>query len=299
MGRRRGPHVCSNGPTWVAGATPVSANWLAIAGGVGTFIALRNGTDLAYRSTDFGVTWTSVSAPPNFVARDKIAFSTDRFVICEQFVGTWRSLDAGVTWLANTGNAFNAAVIIPVAPTGFVILGNSATGHYSLDGDAFFSCIMPGVDTGWSAGASGGGVVVALTNTTTARSLDGGATWTATGVPPATPLTSNHSCAYVAPGIFVCTQSSPDTRLMVTTDGGLTWHFGVANASINIQKNVITANGICLLTGGTTTNFISTDGDNWATSPNLGTTAPGDLAETGGRYVGVVGGTTVTELGTC
>lgn len=295
-----GPHVCTNGPTWAAGAFPVSADWLAVAGGLSTFIALRNGTDLAYRSTDFGATWTGVSAPPNFVTRDKIAFQTDRFVIVEQFVATWRSLDLGVTWLANTGNAFNALVIIPVAPTGFVILGNSSTGHYSTDGDTFSTCSMPGADPGWTAGASGNGVTVALTNTTTARSLDGGVTWTATGAPPAAPLTSNHSCAYIGPGIFACSQANPDTRLMVTTDAGLTWHFSNPNALINIQRSLVTANGICLLSTGVTTNFTSTDGDNWATSPNAGTTAPFDMAETAGHYVGTVGSTTtLLELGTC
>lgn len=302
MGRRRGgAHICTLGPTWAVAATPIISNWLAIAGGNGVFLLPKQFTTDIYRSVNQGASWTLITAPgSSFNSRDKFQFSGDRFVFIEKFVGSWRTLDDGLTYTFNGANAHNIDVLIPVAPHGFFMAGNAGVGYWSADGDTFNATAMPGAASDWSAGASGFGVTVALTGTTSARSLDGGQTWTATGAPPAGVLTGNHSCACVGPGIFVACQVNPSTQLIVSTDAGLTWHFSVATPAINIQRNVISANGVTILTGGTTQVFITTDGDHWVISPNAGTTAPFDLAEDGlGHYFGVVASTTTATLGTC
>lgn len=296
-----GPHICSNGPTWAVAATPIISNWLAIAGGNGVLILPQQFTSNVYRSVNQGGLWTPVVTPgASFNTRDKLQFSGDRFVFVEKFVGTWRTLDGGVTWVDNPTNAHNIDVLVPIAPNGFFMAGAGGVGYWSTDGSLFtVAGALPGADPGWSAGASGFGTTVLLTGTTFARSTDGGKTWPTGGALPASPLTGNHSCACVGPGIFVACQSGPDTRLLVTTDDGLSWHFSNPNVLINIQRNVITVNGVTIMTGGTTQVFITTDGDNWALSPNAGTTAPFDLAEDGVGYFGIVSGTTLATLGTC
>lgn len=317
--RRRGaaPHICTTGPVWTQRASSPLANWNALTFGNGILVAGGGSTAfgapaVVETSVDFGATWVAGPSPPVFVGGSSIkasclAFGNGVFVAFGDFVSGAASAD-GVTWstFAVSGHGTD---FLYFGGTVFVLISqNDNILRISTNGTVWLNRNLPGfpaVDT-WAVGTyepvSDTHVVLASANT--ARSVDGGVTWTAGGITP---------FGFIGPlaaagggGIVVATSATTNQKVVYTTDGGLTWQFSALLPVNTIWETILYAQGAFLAASVDGHTAASVDGNIWIAGPSL--PAPISsliwaIAYAGtGHYAGVAlifGGTDVAASGIC
>lgn len=196
------------------------------------------------KSTDGGVTWSLTS--PDFYLRNLVSMAVDPhrpstlYVSYygyphESHVGVYKSTDGGRTWTAKNNGllwtqnaAFFWVAVDPVTPdTLYAASGSEREVLFkSTDGGDSWSEVGPG---GYPVATSATGAVYTMRS----RSLDGGATWRETALPPGE-----------GPIQLVAHPRSPATVFAVrhgqgifrSEDGALTWqpaHQGIAATNID------------------------------------------------------------------
>lgn len=220
--------------TWTAATLPNNDNWLGIAFGAGTFVAVAygvggaGGTNAA--TTTNGVTWTGKTLP-SAQEWTAVAFGNSTFVAISNAPGN------------TAGN------IAATSPTG----------------TTWTSRTMPS-SSKWYSIAFGNGVFVALSQGSAAATSTDGITWTARTFPVSL---SFPSIAF-GNGIFVAVNYSTGTAY--TSTDGITWMERLQVTPVNRYGTVLTfGNGIFLAVGSYGTIFTSLNGINWINWPTATT----------------------------
>jgi hypothetical protein len=165
-----------------------------------------------YRSLNGGTSWSTIgtglpSASSAYFTDFKVdPTDPNRMFISEQTNGVFRSVDAGLTWVASSvsglgaGPDFETMAIDPTLPSRMLLracdtAGLGAAYFRSTDGGVTFTPVTtPGAPTGCASGGfafstTTPGTVVADNYNQPLRSLDGGANWTTIAtVYPAAPI---------------------------------------------------------------------------------------------------------------
>lgn len=191
-----------------------------------------------YRSTDFGVTWTALTAAGSRLWYP-IAMSADAQIIYAGDQGTahndgkiYKSSDGGDTWsvLSNSiGNDWGKIVC-------------------SADGQRIF--------------AKGG--ITAQINTVIQRSIDGGATWSAMPTDPGNPTHGCYDFDMSADGLIAYTTGGWNS-VTKTVDGGDTW---INNLLFAADTIVCSSDGQQVMSASGSSIYYSNDG--WATQTSRG-----------------------------
>ncbi len=235
-----------------------------------------------YRSTNGGASWNPAAAglPVATIIRGQIAFGGYVFAGTEGD-GIYRSSDHGNTWTKTDINNSLLAhqLVFAFCAKDSALYAGAGNGIYkSTDGGATFQRIINGFPPNiaviaFSLTVSGGNILAAVTVLLSpSDALDGifyspddGNTWHQANVPldpiAVTAVASDGSSLAYA-GIYG--QSSFDTGLYKSTDGGLTWAFRPA-LMVDIER--LAANGSNVLAATLFTAFYSTDfGGSWTAS---------------------------------
>lgn len=177
------------------GVLPASANWTSVAGGTyaGTnvFVAVRNGSDTAARSTDDGVSWSNITLPSvTNTSWTSVAYYNNVFVAVRTgSAGAAYSLDGGATWSTGTLPGTSSWSDVAGGTIGslnyFVAIASGGTAAaYSFDnGASWISSTLPSSST-WSSVAYGNTRFVAIASGTNAAAVStDGTTWSAVVMP--------------------------------------------------------------------------------------------------------------------
>jgi len=224
--------ICLNGPAWTARTAPSARTWHTVAFGLDLFVIF--GTDFgaslpcSIYSTDNGATWTvSPTTFPSLggvgadvgVRGRMLAFGNTQFIA----IGNQKEIFSfdGINWTVGPANTFAGT------PTEYVFDGalfnlvcTATDKFYTTTGDGNYTERTLPSSNSWSAVGIGAGRKIVAASLNTAKSDDGGATWTAGGDLPA-----NNGCASITygNGVWVAVPTGSVTKLYYSIDGGATW----------------------------------------------------------------------------
>jgi hypothetical protein len=270
------------------------------------------GTDLggASPTNDITVTITSINAITGAItAIDTdgegagghyvaIATGTDKTVISPSGT-TWidgGALPSSTTWTAVAGGRITAT-----ATAGAFVVGRSYTitdlgtiGSQTdfkligaLNNNIGTTFVATGVGTGTGTATPNQSVFVAVASggTTTARSVDGGITWTAGG---ALPSSGSWNCLAYAKGIFV-TLRSGSANVAYSIDGGATWAAGGALPASATWTSVAYGRGrwVAVASGGTQAAYSLDNGATWTTATLPQSSNWNSVSWGNGRFVAI------------
>lgn len=237
--RKIPPASCPNGPLWTERVASSSKRWTGVVFGATAGFCVAGGLNpvstrpCAMYSTDYGVTWQE--SPTSFPDTSGYGFAYGAFAFNPTtgvYLGALnaaqmaRSTD-GQTWSIVGTPVIASASKMEAGGGVFVYQRSSSNQIYtSPDGLAWTARTLPVSKTWGGIGyGSNGTWIVAAGEGDTARSIDGGATWTAGGaLPNAGGL---NSLAY-GNGVWVGTVNALENRLVYSTDDGLTWQYTAA-----------------------------------------------------------------------
>jgi len=268
---------CLNGPQWTSRTVPDSRTWHAVAFGFDTFVIFGTnfGTSrpCSVYSTDGGVNWTT--SPTTFpslggvgadvgVRERMLAFGAGQFIA----IGNNKEIysNDGINWTVGGANTFaGTPTSFFFDGTQFVLVCSATDKLYTSPGNgAYTERTLPAGDA-WSAGGIGAGRLIVAASLATAKSDNGGVTWTAGGNLPADLGTGVWSIAY-GNGVWVAVPGGSVTQLYYSTDGGATWALtNTLNASAQQYARVRYIGGIFYVgefSGGNSC-YKSTDGITW------------------------------------
>lgn len=299
------PHVCVEGPTWTQNVMP-DIRYHAITYGNGIFVA--GGGDAfdnaPLATSPDGITWTLQTGPaftgPSPIRTDCLAFGNGVFVTAGSFIELAWSLNA-VTWgilslsCEKTMIYFGGGIFVLVSV-------NDNQLRTSPDGQTWTARTLP-ANTQWSSGGYGGGRHIVIAGTVTAKSDDGGVTWTAGG---SLPVGYAGRIAY-GNGVWIVLNSTLSNAVAYSLDGGDSW---TALVIPGPAATLITAHfqqGVFLMADSLGQRMqTSTDGINWVSSAHMlpGTfTGFGGYVFNGGRRYAAIRttnpGTTIGAWGVC
>ena len=142
------------GQTWtlITNAMPISATWMTVCFGNGTWVAQGGNTTYFAYSLDNGLTWVGVDTGASMRCQG-IAYGNSLFVatVYAGSAGTYYTSPDGKVWTLRTwsvGGARNGIIW-----TGkYFLTGRNATAicDYSIDGLTWLSTTMPAATNGWS-----------------------------------------------------------------------------------------------------------------------------------------------------
>lgn len=257
------PHVCVEGPTWTQNVMP-NVRYHGITYGNGVFVAgggdASNNAPVA--TSPDGITWTLQTGPvftgPNPVQPACLAFGNGVFVAAGSGIEAAWSLDA-VTW--NIVSAVADKTFIYFGGNTFVLISvNSNLLRTSPNGQAWTARALP-VSTQWSSGGYGAGRHIVVRGPTTAKSDDGGVTWTAGGDLPAN---FAGRIAYGNGAWVVLGSSGGNDGVAYSLDGGATWTTVLITGTSVTLTDIHFQQGVFLIADSTGQNLrTSVDGINW------------------------------------
>lgn len=283
--RKIPPASCPNGPLWTERVASSSKRWASVVFGGAAGFCVAGGINpvstrpAAMYSTDYGVTWNeSPTAFPDtsgygFVA-GAFAFNSTSGVYLGALNAAQmaRSTD-GQNWSIVSPPAVAAAASTMEAGGGVFVYvrdGTTTQAYTSPDGLAWTARTLPASKTWATIGyGSNGTWIVTASDGSTARSVDGGATWTAGG---ALPVASDLNSLAYGNGVWVGTLSALETRLVYSTDDGLTWQYTAAlQGSTTIWQRVRFVAGIFYLvnSGGVNCYKSSVGSSGWSAANSL------------------------------
>ena len=260
------------GQTWTAITAPAANQWMAVAYGAGTFVAVSNtGTERVMTSSD-GTNWTlrssAVAAAGNWT---NIEYDNGRFIALGTSTGTNRvmtSLD-GITWTAGTMSAYNWEGVGYGASKYVALNANTPTTAYtSTDGLTWAS--TAGIPSGnWSEIAFGNGrfAAGAISGTNRMMYSSDGTTWTVSTLTNGS--FSGISDVIYAGGKFVASANSSTNNVLTSSDG-ITWTaVTVPELSVGATLNSLEYTGVFYVGVGNNRIMTSPDAITWTnrTSP--------------------------------
>jgi hypothetical protein len=214
---------------------PISGNWVAMAYGGGTFIAVDKDTGNTVRTDDTGLTWTVGSLPVSGYWTS-MAYGNGRFILLN--TGTNQLLisnDGGASWSTNS-------YVPPVTTIHWLAIAYEEGGKFTLtshyitdmseiyttsDGVAFSTSLGISSVPAWTVIATTQGCTI-ISNTqtpsggATTRTLDKGIIWTSGFPRPASPVIALAGGTFgSANPIFVGIEAG--SICARSTDKGLSW----------------------------------------------------------------------------
>ena len=246
-----------DGLEWTAVTVPEDNEWRSVAYGNGVWIGVASfGTNQVMRSTNNGVSWSSVSVPATSWAA--IAYGNGVWIaVASSPVDglLMRSTDDGVTWSSISVSiaawesvAYGNGVWIAVAPGGDAQIMRSTN-----DGVTWTDITAPATNH-WRSVAYGNNVWIAVASTGTnrvMRSTNDGVTWSAVA---AAEENGWGSVAY-GNGVWVAVASTGTNRVMRSTNDGVTWSAAAA-AEANEWVSVAYGNGVWIAVAYSGTNRV-------------------------------------------
>lgn len=303
------PHVCVEGPTWTQNVMP-DIRYHAITYGNGIFVAGGNdttGSNTAPVATSpDGVTWTPQTGPtftgPNPIQQDFLAFGNGVFVAGGSTLDSAWSTDA-VTWhtvpaatWAKNYLYFGGGIFVGISQ-------NDDKIRTSVDGQSWATRNLP-ANRAWLYGAFGNNRHIVVQGPNTAKSDDGGVTWSAGGSLPAGYA---GRIAY-GNGVWLVLNSGNANAVAYSLDNGDTWTALVISGVSTALNAVHFQQGVFLMLDNLgQTVQTSVDGINWTMSvhdlPNTFIGGSTDYAFNGGRryaaFQATNPGTTIGAWGEC
>jgi hypothetical protein len=268
------------------------ANYTAIAygatGGNGTFVAVANGSNTAFYSTDMGVTWSPSATLPNGVQNwTSVAYGGGRFVAICNGCNTAIYSTNGITWTASgviPAGSLQWTAIARGSTRFIAVAVGSGTGAYSTNGTTWTT--STGLSTlGWSSITSNGAgtfAVVASGSTTVSTTTNSGNSWTNSGVIGGGAL--NWSSVAFGGTKYVAVASGSNAAVHTSSPGGAWIMSSALPAS---TYTAVTSNGIDFVAVGGGQSAISTDGGaTWMALNAPGTTMTA-IAFGNGKYVAI------------
>jgi hypothetical protein len=308
-------NVCVGGASWTERTLPNAERLRCIAYGAGVFSAggqnSTNGYPCAVYSDDDGVTWNESTTSFSYeggvgFTQYSMAFGNGVWLAGMHSINGWKSTD-GIAWAKISLTAGISCFVY--CTTRFVALHSSPSSscHVTSTGAAFSSKTMPSSRT-WSAVCASGDLVIAATSDSsykTAVSTDEGDTWSAGG-----DLPSGYNARTMAYGNGVCVVvpvSGSSNYVVYSDDNGASWQkSNLVNAFGTTWTRVRFLQGkFLLLSQGGGTNYNSSDGITWSSTPNNVNMASFNIDFAGddlGAYAAIGDGgsnTTVANSGVC
>jgi uncharacterized protein (TIGR03437 family) len=152
----------------------------------GTVFAVAEAPDFAYRSTDFGRTWTQLSFPAGN-GPDSLVFSPSNpntLFLGQSGGPLLQSTDGGDTWTSLADQAVAVPQGLAIIPANSIILSANDTGlGRSTDGGKTFTTVLPLVYGRVAVDPRNPAVVYALDSSGLYRSSDAGLTFTKVPLP--------------------------------------------------------------------------------------------------------------------
>lgn len=234
------------GITWNSVAASEANEWNSVIygyyGGLHTFIATaKSGSaNRVMRSTNNGVTWSSISLPvaSQTMSWNSVAFGNNIFIAVSSEGAVIKSVDGGATWVhistaVTSGKVWNSVAFIS-ASNKFIATGASNKTMYSNDyGDTWTLGTIPTSPGDWASIAYGNNRYVAIDKSYgyTMYSFNG-TSWT---LGPSIPysLTS----VVFSNGLFVATIT--DFYVYLSSDG-INWTLARTGASNNFWQSIAT-----------------------------------------------------------
>jgi hypothetical protein len=244
---------------------PASANWISVAYGGGTFVAVAgNASTVAATSAD-GITWTQRTLPTSASWRSVTYGSGTFLAVATDGQKSATSTD-GITWTQRTLPTSAAVIGVTYGDGRFVAVGaNSTIAATSTDGITWTLGTLP-TSAEWKSVAYGGGtfVAVAYASTIAATSADG-ITWTQRTLPTSAywNRVTYGSGTFVA--VALANASGGPGAIAATSTDGITWTQRTLPA-VAQWDSVTYGNGafLAVATGGAgTVAATSTDGIAW------------------------------------
>jgi hypothetical protein len=168
------------GLDWTSGGLlPSNENWIAIAYGRGTWVAISTGGTANAYSTDGGQTWTAGAALPASTTWTSVAYGGGKFVaVASGGTAAAYSTDNGLTWTAATLPSSTNWSSVAFGNNRFVAVSSTSgtAAAYSLNGINWEASTI--TSAAYTSIAYGQGTFLAVGATTTASSSPDGVVWT-------------------------------------------------------------------------------------------------------------------------
>ena len=216
-----------DGIAWSAGgALPISSSWTSLTygtlNGVGTWVAVQNGSTNTAKSIDGGVTWASAGTLSTSGNWTSVAYGNNKFIAILSGSSTANVSSNGTTWTATSGLPASTTwtSIAYGQGTWVAVASGGSQAAYSInDGTAWVNSVLPSVAT-WKSVTYGNGrfVAVALNSTTSAYSLDGITWYASQGLPVSQAWTQ----VKYGQGLFLAIASGT-TSVIATSENGIAW----------------------------------------------------------------------------
>lgn len=262
----------TDGLTWTFPAVGAYINFISIAHGAGTFVAL--GSLFYYTSTD-GITWTSRTLPAN--ANPQGIIYSDKFIMFgfnqSTNAGYIATSTDGISWASRTPpSTSSGSFIYSVAWNGSAYVATIYQFNrvgYSTDGISWVNYTLSTTETNWAFAAAGGGnfVISSVGGNGQVAASTNGISWTMRTFLAGTPssmLTYGFNKFY----LVISRQLSPNNAVMTSTDT-ITWTFDNAFAATGISwgTDAVRFNNVYYTVGAFPSSVIwtSTDGVAWTT----------------------------------
>lgn len=269
----------ANGEEWTSVSAPADSAWRSVAYGNGVWIAVGPSapdpavnTNRVMRSTDGGLTWSTVSVAQG--SWTSVAYGNGVWVAVSSETGdanqVIRSTDGGLSWTAHSAAEANTWLSVAYGNGVWVAVSSDGTNQVMRSTDGLtWSAHGAAAAKDWSRVAYGNGVWVAVSTDDGSgatdrvmRSTNGGVTWTAHAA------TASNSWISVAYGndVWIAVSTGGTNRVMRSTNGGVTWTAHAA-AEANVWRSVAYGNGVWVAVALSGTNRVmrsTDDGQNWS-----------------------------------
>ena len=137
------------GASWQDSPIPASPSWSCMTYGSGVLLALSSSGTVAARSTDLGLSWSTVSITTG--SWKGLAFGSGSFVAASASGAKAVSTNGGVSW-SYTSTAY-PSVSLAYCDGRFVSVGGTGFHEYSPDGSLWNSASVIGTGKGLAAGS--------------------------------------------------------------------------------------------------------------------------------------------------
>lgn len=192
-----------------------------------------------FKSTDAGATWAPRNIGNTTVRSIAVDPTNTAILYAGTPTGVFKSTNQGTTWASSGLTSVNAVIIDPANPQ-ILYAGRSNTGVFSFSGGGVYKSTNAGASWTRVGDTLADTNVTALTIDSTApqtlyagtitgalvptggtvhKSTDAGATWTASGTLPNTPI----AAVALAPGGSLVVYAATDLGVFKTSDGGASW----------------------------------------------------------------------------